>query len=75
MAPRSVAGYLAPHPGSGHVDVEQAAPAVADQKEDVEGLEGQSLNHEQISCPDGLGMVGEEGGQLWLGGRAGPRPR
>ncbi len=42
----------------GHVDVEQATPIVADQEEDVQGLEGQGLNHEQISCPDGPGMVG-----------------
>ena len=52
---------------SGHVEVEQAAPAVADQKEDVEGLEGQGLNHEQISCPDGLDMVGEEGAPALAG--------
>jgi hypothetical protein len=57
--------HLAPDPGggrvSGQVEVEQAAAAVADQEEDVEGPEGQGLDHEQVCCPDGLGLVGEEG--------------
>jgi hypothetical protein len=34
---------------------------VADQKEDVEALEGERLDHEQISCPDGTCVVGKEG--------------
>src|SRR5262245_61049421 len=71
LAPGRGFDHLAPHPGggrmSGHVEVEQAAPAVADQKEDVEGLEGQGLNHEHISCPDGLDMVGEEGAPALAG--------
>ncbi len=44
----------------GHVEVEQAATVVADQEEDVEGLEGQGLDYEEVSCPDGLSVVGEE---------------
>jgi hypothetical protein len=31
--------------------VEQAATVVADQEEDVEGLEGQGLNHEEVGWP------------------------
>ena len=32
-----------------------------DQEEDVEGLEGQCLDHEEDGCPDGVSRVGEEG--------------
>jgi hypothetical protein len=45
---------------------------VADQEEDVEGLEGQDLNHKQISYPDGPGMVGEEGAPALAGRRSSP---
>src|SRR5262244_1234277 len=68
----------APDPGGGrvggHVEMEQTAAAVADQEEDVEGLESQGLDHEQVSGPDGLSVVGEEGAPA-LAGRAGPRRR
>jgi hypothetical protein len=61
--------HLAPDPGSGwagsHVEVKQAEAVVADQKEDIEGLD-----HEQVGSLDGLGMVGEEGAPA-LAGRPG----
>jgi hypothetical protein len=47
---------------------------VADQEEDIEGLEAQGLDHEQVSCPDGLSVVGKEGTPA-LAGRSGwPAP-
>ena len=47
--------------------MEQAAAVVADHKEDVKGLEGQGLDHEEVSCPDGVGVVGEEGAPTLAG--------
>jgi hypothetical protein len=43
---------------------------VADQEEDVKGLEGQGLDHEKVCRPDGLSVVGEEGTPA-LAGRPG----
>jgi hypothetical protein len=47
LAPGRGLDHLAPHPGGdrvgGHVEVKQTTPIVADQEEDVEGLEGQGL--------------------------------
>jgi hypothetical protein len=57
----------------GDAEVEKAAAIVADQEEDVEGLEGQGLNHEEIGSPDGLGVVGKEGTPA-LAGRPGWPP-
>ncbi len=75
LAPGCGFDHLATDPSgsrmSGHVEVEQAATVVADQEEDVEGVEGQGLDREEICCPDGLSVVGKVR-QLWLGGRDGP---
>ncbi len=42
--------HLAPDPSrarvGGHVEMEQATAVIADQEEDVEGLEAQGLDHE-----------------------------
>jgi hypothetical protein len=54
----------------GHVDVEQEAAVVADQEEDVEGLESEGLDDEEVGSPDGLSVVGEEGATA-LAGRSG----
>jgi hypothetical protein len=47
LAPWRGFDQLAPDPGSGrvtgHIEVEQEAAIVADQEEDVEGLEGQGF--------------------------------
>jgi hypothetical protein len=57
-----------------HIEVEQAAAMVADQEEDVEGLEGECLDHEQVRGPDGTRVVREEGTPA-LAGRSGwPAP-
>ena len=74
LAPGRGLDHLAPDPGrgrvGGHLEVEQAAAMVADQEEDVEGLEGQSLDYEEVGCPDDVGVVGEEGTPA-LAGRLG----
>src|SRR5215472_4342720 len=74
LAPGRGLDHLAPDPGGGrvggHVEVAQATAVVADQEEDVEGLEGQGLDHEEIGCPNGLSVVGEEGAPA-LAGRSG----
>jgi hypothetical protein len=79
LAPGRGLDHLAPDPSGGgvggHVEVKQAAAVVADQEEDIESLEGQGLNHEEVSCPDGLAWLARKVRQLWLGGRTGPRRR
>ena len=71
VAPGRGLDHLAPDPGGGrvggHAEVEQAAAVVADQKEDVEGLEGEGLDHEEVGSPDGLSVVGEEGAPALAG--------
>jgi len=71
LAPGRGLDHLAPDPRrgrvGGHVEVEQAAAVVADQEEDVEGLEVQGLDYEEVGCPDGLGVVGEEGAPALAG--------
>ncbi len=51
----------------GHLEVEQLAPAMTDEEDDVEGLEGQGLDHEEVGGPDRLGMVGKEGAPALAG--------
>jgi hypothetical protein len=46
---------------SSHLEVDQLSTAVADEEEDVEGLEGQGLDDEEVGGPDRLSVVGEEG--------------
>jgi hypothetical protein len=41
----------------------------------MEGLEGQGLDHEQVCCPDGLGVVGEEGTPALAGRPSWPAAR
>src|SRR5437868_2126635 len=64
-APGCGLDHLTPDPGSGgmggDLEVEELATAVADEEEDVEGLEGEGLNHKQIRRPDRSRMVGQEG--------------
>ncbi len=47
--------------------MDQPAPLVLDKEEDVQGLEGQGLHHEQICCPDPSQLIAEEGppGLAW----------
>ena len=51
--------------------MEQATPIVADQEEDVEGLEGQGLKP-QTAAQMARAWLARKVRQLWLGGRAGP---
>jgi hypothetical protein len=44
-----------------YLEVDQLASAVADEEEDVEGLEGPGLDDEEVGRPDRLSVVGEEG--------------
>ena len=53
-----------------YLEVDQLAPAVADEEEDVEGLEGQGLDDEEVGGPDPISVVGEEGPPA-LAGRTG----
>jgi hypothetical protein len=43
---------------SSHLEVGQLATSVADEKEDVEGLEGQGLDDKEVGGPDRLSVVG-----------------
>src|SRR5438477_12389486 len=56
--------HLAPDPGSGrvggHVDVHQLAPAVLDEHQDVQRLEGERRHREQIGRPEVVRMLGQE---------------
>src|SRR5919199_2769072 len=55
---------LAPDPGSGRVrrdvDVHQFAPAMGNEHEHVQGLEGQGRYREQVGSPDVMSMVPQE---------------
>ena len=44
-----------------HLEVHQLSTAVADEEEDIEGLEGQGLDDEEVGGPDRISVVGEEG--------------
>ena len=46
--------------------MEQAAAVVANQEEDIEGLEGQGLDHEQVCCPIAWAWLARKVRQLWL---------
>jgi hypothetical protein len=46
---------------SSHLEVDQLSTAVTDEKEDVDGLEGQGLDDEEVGGRDRLSVVGEEG--------------
>ena len=56
---------LPPDPGGGrargHIDVHQFSPSMPYEEEDVQGLEPDSLDHEEVGCPDALELVGQEG--------------
>ena len=51
----------------GHLEVDQLATAVADEEEDVEGLEGQGLDDKEVGRPDRLSVVGQEGAPALAG--------
>ena len=52
---------LPPDPRRGsHLEMDQLATAVADEEEDVEGLEGESLGDEEVGRPDRLRVIGQE---------------
>jgi hypothetical protein len=59
----------------GTIHILERHAVVADQEEDVEGLEAQGLDHEHVCRPDELSVVARKVRHLWLGGRAGPRDR
>jgi hypothetical protein len=53
---------LPPDPRRGgmgsHLEMDQLATSVADEEEDVEGLEGQGLDDKEVGRPDRLSVVG-----------------
>src|SRR5260221_6166146 len=51
----------------GHLEVDQLTTAMADEEEDVEGLEGQGLDDKEVGRPDRLRMVGQEGAPALAG--------
>ena len=69
--PRRGFDQLPPDPGRGgigsHREVDQLATSVADEEEDVEGLEGQGLDDKEVGRPDRLGVVGREGASALAG--------
>jgi hypothetical protein len=62
---------LPPGPDSGgmvgDLEVDQLATTMADEEEDVEGLEVQGLDDEQVGDPGRLSMVGQEGAPALVG--------
>jgi len=56
---------LRPNPGGGglggDLEVDQLAPPMADEEEDVHRLEGQGLDNQEVGGPDPLSVVGEKG--------------
>ena len=50
-----------------YLEVKQLTPAVANEEDDVERLEGQGLDHEEVGGPDRLSVVGEEGAPALAG--------
>src|SRR4030042_2972174 len=52
-----------------HVQVNELPPAMRDEQEHIQGLEGRGLDREEVRCPD-MGCVVLEEGAPGLGGRA-----
>jgi len=51
----------------GHLEVNELATPMTDEEDDVERLKGQGLDDEEVSRPDRLSMVGQEGAPALAG--------
>ena len=64
--------HLAPDPGGGraggHVDMHQLTPAVGDEHQHIQGLEGEGRDREQVGGPQVVGMVGRSARSGWVSG-------
>jgi len=54
----------------GDLEVDNLAPPMADEEEDVQRLESQGLDDQQVGGPDHLCVIGEKGAPTLAGRRA-----